>query len=145
MNNDHFRGGMMKAVRNYPMSVLAPILMLGLCVGQDANSQAPRAHESARSQGDRDKVIYVSDFDLDAANFKQDKGGITGKGYLLPAPPQSRLRRKRQDPAAAHSARLRLREVKDGPLRDGGRRVPLRASPVRNIDAKEQWERPGNR
>jgi Domain of unknown function (DUF4410) len=99
---------MMKAVRNYPMSVLAPILMLGLCVGQDANSQAPRAHESARSQGDRDKVIYVSDFDLDAANFKQDKGGITGKGYLLPAPPKSPLRRKRQDPATAASNLVRL-------------------------------------
>jgi len=98
----------MKAVRNYPMSVLAPILMLGLCVGQDANSQAPRAHESARSQGDRDKVIYVSDFDLDAANFKQDKGGITGKGYLLPAPPKSPLRRKRQDPATAASNLVRL-------------------------------------
>jgi hypothetical protein len=93
----------MKAVRNYQICVLAPILMLSLCAGQEANSQAPRAKESALSHADRDKVIYVSDFDLDAANFKQDKGGITGKGYLLPAPPRSPLRRKRQDPAAAAS------------------------------------------
>jgi hypothetical protein len=108
MNNDHFRGGIMTLVRNYPMSVLAPILMLGLCVGQETNSQAPRANESALSHVERDKVIYVSDFDLDAANFKQDKGGITGKGYLLPAPPKSPLRRKRQDPAAAASNLIRL-------------------------------------
>ncbi|HMC73203.1 MAG TPA: DUF4410 domain-containing protein, partial [Terriglobales bacterium] len=98
----------MKAVRNYQMSVLAPILILGLCVGQETNSQAPRANESALSHADRDKVIYVSDFDLDAANFKQDKGGITGKGYLLPAPPKSPLRRKRQDPSTAASNLIRL-------------------------------------
>src|SRR5437870_10803581 len=99
MNNDHVGGGIMKAVRNYQVSVqgrtrmpmrrwptarfaialLAPILMLPFCVAQEINSQAPRANESALSHADRDKVIYVSDFDLDAANFKQDKGGITGK------------------------------------------------------------------
>jgi hypothetical protein len=98
----------MKAVRKYQMCLLAPVLMLGLCVGQEANSQAPRANESALSHANRDKVIYVSDFDLDTANFKQDKGGITGKGYLLPAPPKSPLRRKRQDPAAAASNLIRL-------------------------------------
>jgi Domain of unknown function (DUF4410) len=98
----------MKVVRNYQICLLAPVLMLGLCVGQEANSRAPRENESALSHADRDKVIYVSDFDLDAANFKQDKGGITGKGYLLPAPPKSPLRRKRQDPAAAASNLIRL-------------------------------------
>src|SRR5581483_7663258 len=98
----------MKAVRKYQICLLAPVLMLGLCVGQEANSQAPRANESALSHADRDKIIYVSDFDLDAANFKQDKGGITGKGYLLPAPPKSLLRRKRQDPSEAASNLVRL-------------------------------------
>jgi hypothetical protein len=118
----------MKAVRNYqicaqgkmdaPMrhyastqsviALLALILALPLCVAQDINSQASGANKSALSPADRDKVIYVSDFDLDAANFKQDKGGITGKGYLLPAPPKSPLRRKHQDSAAAASNLIRL-------------------------------------
>jgi hypothetical protein len=39
----------------------------------------------------------VTDFAL-VGNYKQDKGGVTGKGYLLPPPPKS-LRRKNQDPA----------------------------------------------
>jgi uncharacterized protein DUF4410 len=118
----------MKAVRNYqicaqgqtgvPMrhrpaarfaiALLVPILMLGLCVGQEANPQARVENESARPRADRNKVIYVSDFDLDPANFQQDKGGITGKGYLLPAPPKSPLRRKHLDPAAAASNLIRL-------------------------------------
>ena len=118
----------MKAVRNYQMRVqdrtsvpmrdrsvarfaiagLTPILMLALCVAQEINSQAPRVNESALSHAHRDQVIYVSDFDLDTANFKQDKGGITGKGYLLPAPPKSPLRRKRQDPAVAANNLIRL-------------------------------------
>ena len=97
-----------RSAARFAIAVLAPILMLPLCVAQEINSQAARATESALSHADRDKVIYVSDFDLDAANFKQDKGGITGKGYLLPAPPKSRLRRKRQDPAAAASNLIRL-------------------------------------
>lgn len=118
----------MKAVRNYQIcardragvpgkhrlaarfaiAVLAPVLMLPLSVAQEINPQAPSANESAISQAAQDKVIYVSDFDLDAANFKQDKGGITGKGYLLPAPPKSPLRRKRQDPAVAASKLVSL-------------------------------------
>jgi hypothetical protein len=59
---------------------------------------APVSNESALSRANGHKVIYVTDFDLDPANFKQDKGGITGKGYLIPPPPKSFLRRKRQDP-----------------------------------------------
>ncbi|HZT36209.1 MAG TPA: DUF4410 domain-containing protein, partial [Nitrososphaera sp.] len=59
-------------------------------------------------QSHANKVIYVSDFELDPNNFKQDKGGITGKGYLVPAPPKSFLRRKRQDPATAASNLVQL-------------------------------------
>lgn len=62
----------------------------------------PRAHIS--------KTIYVSDFDLDARNFKQDKGGVTGKGYLVPAPPKNvpSLRRKRKDSATESSQLVQL-------------------------------------
>jgi Domain of unknown function (DUF4410) len=74
------------------------VLLVPPCVAQGTNSQAPVSKESVLSQADRQKVIYVSDFELDPANFKQDKGGITGKGYLLPPPPGSVLRRKRHDP-----------------------------------------------
>jgi Domain of unknown function (DUF4410) len=103
----------MKAVRNsqmwespvgrrpagkFALALVALILIVPACLAQPANSQAPVANESASSQADPHRVIYVSDFELDPANFKQDKGGITGKGYLLPPPPGSVLRRKRQDP-----------------------------------------------
>jgi hypothetical protein len=113
----------MKAVRNsqmwdmpvarrsagrFVLVLFALSLMVPLCVAQETNSQAPVSNESALSQADRHKVIDVSDFDLDPANFKQDKGGITGKGYLLPAPPKSCLRRKRQGPATAASNLVRL-------------------------------------
>jgi hypothetical protein len=60
------------------------------------------------SIADRNKVIYVTDFDLDPSNFQQDKGGITGKGYLVPAPPNSPLRRKRQDPKTAANKMVQL-------------------------------------
>src|ERR1051326_7583360 len=125
--NDQSIGGIMKAIRNCqtaaegktevrmkPRSaarfaaLFAPIVMFGLCLAQDTNSQVPTVSTPALSRADRDKVIYVSDFDLDPANFKQDRGGITGKGYLLPAPPKSPLRRRRQDPAAAASSLVRL-------------------------------------
>jgi len=89
-------------------ALFAPIVMFGLCLAQDTSSQVPIVNAPALSRADRDKVIYVSDFDLDPANFKQDKGGITGKGYLLPAPPKSPLRRKHQDPVAAASSLVRL-------------------------------------
>lgn len=62
----------------------------------------------AFSRADRNKVIYVKDFDLDPSNFKQDKGGITGKGYILPASPMSFLRRKGRDPETAASNLTRL-------------------------------------
>jgi len=113
----------MKAVRNlqmwdmpvgrhsaarFTLAFFALILMAPLCVAQDSNSQASSANRSALSFGDRYKIIYVTDFDLDPTNFKQDKGGITGKGYLLPAPPKNPLRRKRQDLTAAAGSFVRL-------------------------------------
>jgi hypothetical protein len=102
----------MKAIRNHPMwdlpgrlstgrfalALFALTVITPLCVAQQSNQQAPVASGSAAWSADSHKVIYVTDFELDPANFKQDKGGITGKGYLLPPPPGSVLRRKRQDP-----------------------------------------------
>ena len=85
----------------FELALLVLALMVPLCAGQQAKSTTPVSNQSALSQTDRHRVIYVSDFELDPANFKQDKGGITGKGYLLPPPPGSVLRRKRQDPEAA--------------------------------------------
>src|SRR5207237_2098020 len=48
-------------------------------------------------------------------------------------------------PDATRSARLWLREVKDGALHHGGGRFLCRESAVRNVGAKEQWERARNR
>ena len=87
-----------RAAGRFALALFALILIAPLCIAQDTNSPAPVSNESALSQINGHKVIYVSDFELDPANFKQDKGGITGKGYLLPPPPKSFLRRKRQDP-----------------------------------------------
>jgi Domain of unknown function (DUF4410) len=102
----------MKAVRNsqtwdkpagrraetLALALFALTLIAPLCVAQNSNSPASVSSRSALAQADSHRVIYVSDFELDPANFKQDKGGITGKGYLIPSPPKSFLRRKRQDP-----------------------------------------------
>jgi hypothetical protein len=87
-----------RATGKFALALFALILIAPLCIAQNTNSPAPVSNESALSQADRHRIIYVSDFELDPANFKQDKGGITGKGYLLPPPPKSFLRRKRQDP-----------------------------------------------
>jgi hypothetical protein len=128
MDKNHFSGGTMKAASNYQMCVqdgiatpmrnrlvrrftvalFALIPVVPLCVAQEINSQAPSATKSEPSQVDQRNVIYVSDFDLDPANFKQDKGGITGKGYLLPAPPKASLRRKSQDRAEEARKLVRL-------------------------------------
>ena len=82
-------------------TLLASIVIVPFCSAQESAPQTPADTPHTLSRADRKKVIYVSDFDLDPANFKQDKGGITGKGYLLPPPPGSFLRRKHQDPAKA--------------------------------------------
>jgi hypothetical protein len=82
---------------------LASLILTPVCVGQDHVSQPTggQAPPEARVR----QVVYVKDFDLDANRFKQDLGGITGKGYLLPAPPRPLLRRKRQA-AALESSHL---------------------------------------
>ena len=81
----------------YALALFALTFAAPMCVAQYTNSSASAPNRPALSQTDSHRLIYVSDFELDPANFIQDKGGITGKGYLLP-PPKSFLRRKRQDP-----------------------------------------------
>jgi hypothetical protein len=91
--------------RHILLTTLASLLLASFCVAQSGNANPQKP---SLSRGDRNKVIYVSDFDLDPSNFKQDKGGVTGKGYLLPPPPGSFLRRKRQDPETAANNLIRL-------------------------------------
>ena len=97
------------AKRNYRivLAIFATLLPVSFCAAEAAPASAAD-QPSTISRADRNKVIYVSDFDVDPANFKQDKGGIIGKGYLLPAPPKSFLRRKPQDPATAANNLIRL-------------------------------------
>jgi hypothetical protein len=59
------------------------------------------------SPADKAKVIYVQDFDIDPGAFKQDKGGITGKGFLVPPPPGFPTR-KRHDSAAEAQRLVKL-------------------------------------
>ncbi len=89
---------------------LAALVLVSFCVAQGSDTQPTTTKPLALSRADKNKVIYVSDFDLDPNNFKQDKGGVTGKGYLLPPPPKSfpSLRRRRQDPATEASKLIRL-------------------------------------
>ncbi len=87
-----------RAMETFAIALFAMTIVIPLCIAQDKNSSDPVSTESAPLQTHRHKVIYISDFELDPANFRQDKGGVTGKGYLLPPPPGSVLRRKRRDP-----------------------------------------------
>jgi Domain of unknown function (DUF4410) len=77
----------------------ASLLLVPLCPAADSDARSITITSTRLSRADKDKFIYVRDFDLDPSNFKQDKGGITGKGYLLPPPPKSFLRRKHETPA----------------------------------------------
>jgi hypothetical protein len=86
--------------RQTAIAVLVPILLGPFCIAQ---TRCQPGEAVALSRADASKTIYISDFVLQPGNFKQDKGGITGKGYLVPAPPKSFLRRKHQDPATATS------------------------------------------
>jgi hypothetical protein len=70
------------------------LLLVPFCAAQGSSDSSQTVRPP-----DPNKIIYVGDFDLDANNFKVDKGGITGKGYLVPAPPKNFLRREHQDPA----------------------------------------------
>src|ERR1041385_4877438 len=85
------------------VTIFTLLLLVPFCAAQSGgdSSQAARPLDQTR-------IIYVSDFDLDASNFKADKGGITGKGYLVPAPPKSFLRREHQDPATEASNMVSL-------------------------------------
>jgi Domain of unknown function (DUF4410) len=79
----------------------AVILLVLVSPGVADNGAAKTASATRRSlsAADKNRVIYISDFELDPSNFKLDKGGITGKGWLLPPPPGiPTLRRKSQDP-----------------------------------------------
>ena len=98
----------MKTPRTYQICVagLAMLLLVPFCFAQGNNCQSTKP--TSLSGADRNKVIYVSDFELDPSNFKQDKGGITGKGYIVPPPPGSVLRRKQQDPATAANNLIQL-------------------------------------
>jgi len=74
--------------------VYALLLVGGIAAAQ--NLQQSPQNAPALSGTDRNKVIYVADFAIDQATFKQDAGGI------LPRPPQgfpTLFRRKKQDPA----------------------------------------------
>jgi hypothetical protein len=78
------------------------IAVLGsLSMAQETTSQI--SIPQALSPADKGKVIYVQDFDADLAGFKQDKGGITGKGMILPATPAGfpKLFRRSSDPVVA--------------------------------------------
>ena len=76
------------------ITIFTLLLLVPFCAAQSGGDSSQAARPP-----DKTKTIYVTDFALDASNFKEDKGGITGKGYLVPAPPKSFLRREHQDPA----------------------------------------------
>jgi hypothetical protein len=91
--------------------MLAFLLVLAsLCGAQVMESTSTAARPLILSPADKDKVLYVTDFELDPDNFKQDKGGVTGKGSVLPPPPPDlpRLGRKQQDPATEAQKLVRL-------------------------------------
>jgi hypothetical protein len=90
---------------------LAFLLVLASLSGaQGTDSTSAAARPLTLSPADKDKVLYVSDFELDPSNFKQDKGGITGQGSVLPPPPPGlpRLKRKSQDSATEAQKLVRL-------------------------------------
>lgn len=93
--------------RRISLAIFATLLLVPFSSAEGGSASAT-AQPSTLSRADRNRIIYVSDFDVDPANFKQDKGGITGKGYLLPAPPKSFLRRKHQDRTTAANNLIRL-------------------------------------
>lgn len=91
--------------RQTSVTIFAVLLLAPFCAAQSGNTNSKKP---SLSSADKNKMIYVTDFELDPNNFKQDKGGVTGKGYLLPPPPGSFLRRKHQDPETAANNLIRL-------------------------------------
>jgi hypothetical protein len=96
--------------RRFSLAVFASLVLVTFCVAQRGGSQPSAITSLVPAPAHISKTIYVSDFDLDARNFKQDKGGVTGKGYLVPAPPKNlpSLRRKRKDSATESSQLVQL-------------------------------------
>ena len=88
---------------------LALLTLVSLGSAQNASSTQSPGKPLTLSQAAKNQVIYVADFELDPSNFKQDKGGILGKGTILPPPPGlPKLRRKPQDPAIAGQKMVEL-------------------------------------
>jgi hypothetical protein len=87
-----------------PLAILAWLILVPFSVAEtDDMNQQTACH------ADSSKAIYVSDFDLNSADLKPDKGGITGKGYLVPAPEGvPTLRRKKQDTNTAAGKYVKL-------------------------------------
>jgi Domain of unknown function (DUF4410) len=88
---------------NRPSTLAAAFLGMWCCAAvAPAAAQQPEAAQTNLSltPADKDKVIYVSNFDLE--NLKADEGGIAGKGSIVPPPilPRPSLRRKHVDPDA---------------------------------------------
>lgn len=107
LHHDHSRSRRQSWSRQIFSVILLALSLVPFSASQDGQPQTKVAKSAALSPADRDKVIYVADFELDPENFHQDKGGITGKGYLLPAPPKN-LRRKQQDRATAANNLIQL-------------------------------------
>jgi hypothetical protein len=70
-----------------PGLVILLLVLAAASVAQGPASPAPSRLPLMLSPADKDKVIYIQDFEVDPGAFKQDKGGITGKGFLVPPPP----------------------------------------------------------
>lgn len=100
------RRHMLIGSRQTALVVLGSLLLAPFAFAQATTCQP--GEPATLSRADASKTIYISDFDLQSGNLKQDKGGVTGKGYLIPAPPKTFLRRKHQDPATAASKFIAL-------------------------------------
>ena len=89
-----------------PGRVICVLVFAALSGAQEPASQPTTPLPLMLSPADKNKVIYVSDFDVDSKSFKHDKGGITGKGFIIPPPPG--LVRKSKDPADEAQKLIRL-------------------------------------
>jgi hypothetical protein len=102
----HLNSRFMKMLSFIPGGVIFVLVLAALSVAQEPASQPPSPLPLMLSPADKGKVIYVRDFEVDPGAFKQDKGGIAGKGFILPPPPG--LMRRSQDPAKEAQKLIRL-------------------------------------